>query len=217
MRGSWWNVDPVRVLTRRELAAVLEDLARKATGSANARLNRTILRLACCCGLRVSEMAGLALGDVLIGSARPHLHVRPEVAKGGRRRRVPLWWDQGTLDDLASWKLERQAHGAKDGDHFVCCLRPGRVGAGLIRHTIRERFRTACKVLGLERLKALTIHHGRHTFVSHALAGGRTLAEVKAAAGHSSLLTTSAYLHVAVDDDGKVGNLFRAPTVCLER
>jgi len=40
------------------------------------------------------------------------------------------------------------------------------------------------------------------------LAGGRTLAEVRIAAGHTSLLTTSAYLHVAVDDDGKVGNLF---------
>ena len=126
MRGCSWNVDPVRVLTRRELAAVLEGLARKAKGSANARLNRTILRLAYCCGLRVSEIAGLALGDVLIGSARPDLHVRPETAKGGRRRRVPLWWDQGTLDDLAAWKRERQAHGANDGDHFVCCLRPRR-------------------------------------------------------------------------------------------
>jgi hypothetical protein len=90
----------------------------------------------------------------------------------------------------------------------VCCLRPGRFGEGLIRHTIRERFRTACKPLGLERLKTLTIHHGRHTFISHALAGGRTLAEVKAAAGHSSLMTMSVYLHVAVEDDGKVGNLF---------
>jgi len=36
----------------------------------------------------------------------------------------------------------------------------------------------------------LTIHHGRHTFISHALAGGRT-AEVRDAAGHSSVLVTS--------------------------
>jgi site-specific recombinase XerD len=121
---------------------------------------------------------------------------------------VPLWWDQGTLDDLAAWKKERQARGAKDEEHLVCCLRPWRFGEGLIRHTIRERFRTACKALGLERLKTLTIHHGRHAFISHALAGGRTLAEVKAAAGHASLMTTIAYLHVAVEDDGAVGNLF---------
>ena len=54
----------------------------------------------------------------------------------------------------------------------------------------------------------MTIHHGRHTFVSHALAGGRTLAEVRDAAGHCSVLVTSAYLHVAVEDGGKVEKLF---------
>jgi hypothetical protein len=57
---------------------------------------------------------------------------------------------------------------------------------------------SACKVLGLARLRTLTIHHGRHTYISHSLAGGKSLAEVKSAAGHASLLTTSVYLHVAV-------------------
>jgi hypothetical protein len=32
-------------------------------------------------------------------------------------------------------------------------------------------------------VRTLTIHHGRHTFVSRALAGGRSLADVRAAAG----------------------------------
>ncbi len=54
----------------------------------------------------------------------------------------------------------------------------------------------------------LTIHHGRHTFISHALAGHRTLAEVRDAAGHANVSITSGYLHVAVDDD-RVGELFR--------
>jgi integrase len=63
-------------------------------------------------------------------------------------------------------------------------------------------------VLGAARLKSLTIHHGRHTFISHALAGGRTLAEVRDAAGHSNVSITSGYLHVAVDDEGAVGSLF---------
>jgi integrase len=75
------------------------------------------------------------------------------------------------------------------------------------RHTLRKRFRTACKVLGTERLKTLTIHHGRHTFISHALAGGRTLAEVRDSAGHSNVSITSIYLHVAVEEEG-MGNLF---------
>ena len=70
-------------------------------------------------------------------------------------------------------------------------------------------FLSACKVLGMARLRTLTIHHGRHTFISHALAGGRSLAEVRNAAGHTNVAVTSVYLHVAVDDEDTVGNLFR--------
>ena len=205
-----WVVDPVKILTRRELARVLESLSRKASTSMQARMNLTIIRLACCCGLRVSEIAGLQLDDVRVDSGRPHIRVRPEGAKGSRGRIVPLWWDEGTLTDLRDWKRDRERRGARPADPFVCCLWPKRFGGRLIRHTVRERFRTACKPLGLERLRTLTIHHGRHTFVSHALAGGRTLAEVKAAAGHTSLVTTSVYLHIAVDDDAVPGRLFAA-------
>jgi integrase len=114
---------------------------------------------------------------------------------------VPLWWDKGTLDDLAAWRADRAAHGAKSGDPFVASLQVGKEALELSRHTLRKRFRTACRLLGKERLKHLTIHHGRHTFISHALAGGRTLAEVRDAAGHSNVTLTSGYLHVAVEED----------------
>lgn len=59
-----------------------------------------------------------------------------------------------------------------------------------------------------DRLRTLTIHHGRHTFISHALAGGRTLAEVRDAAGHTNVSVTSGHLHVAVEDEAGVGRLF---------
>lgn len=94
-------------------------------------------------------------------------------------------------------------------DLFLVSPRPDRATIVFSRHTLRRRFLTACKVLGLPRLTTLTIHHGRHTFISHALAGGRTLAEVRDAAGHANVSITSAYLHVAVDDEG-VGELFGA-------
>ncbi len=54
----------------------------------------------------------------------------------------------------------------------------------------------------------LTIHDGRHSFVSHALRAGRSLAEVRDAAGHANVATTSLYTHVAVEDDGEIGNIF---------
>jgi integrase/recombinase XerC len=205
---STWNLDPTRLLTRRELAAVLADLTPRAQQSANTQRNLVIVRLACCCGLRVSEIAALQLEDVVIGVNRPHLRLRCGATKGGRSRRVPLWWDSGTLADLVAWKARRVKDGAMGSEPFVCSMQANRIGRLLQRHAIRRRFLSACKVLGLARLRTLTIHHGRHTYISHALAGGRTLAEVRAAAGHASLLTTSVYLHVAVDDDGELGSLF---------
>jgi integrase len=64
-------------------------------------------------------------------------------------------------------------------------------------------------VLGAARLESLTIHHGRHTFISHTLAGRRSLAEVRDGAGHCNVSITSGPLHVAVDDEAALGNLFR--------
>jgi integrase len=174
-----WNLDPTRLLTRRELATVLADLVTRAARSANDRRNRIVVRLACCCGLRVSEIAGLQLDDVVVDMQRPHLRLRREITKGRRARVVPLWWDAGTLDELAAWKAERLEQGAHGRGPFVCSVQSHRLGRPLQRAALRRRFLTACKALGLARLRTLTIHHGRHTFISHALAGRRTLAKVQ--------------------------------------
>ncbi len=55
--------------------------------------------------------------------------------------------------------------------------------------------------------KCLTIHHGRHSFCSHALAGGRSLAEVGDVAGHADISTASVYTHV-VRAEEEIGSLF---------
>ena len=117
----------------------------------------------------------------------------------------------GNLADLTAWKAERLRAGAEYDEPFLASLIPVRAVKPYSRHTLRKRFRTACKNLGAGRLEKLTIHHGRHTFISHALASGRSLAEVRDAAGHANVSITSGYLHVAVDDDACPGDLF-----CLE-
>jgi integrase/recombinase XerD len=202
-------IDATKILTRRELAIVLAELKRKAERSPGTWLNLMIFRLAACCGLRVSELASLRLADVRVEVSRPHLVIRRGAAKGGRSRTVPLWWDAGTLADLAAWKAQRIDDGSKPDEVFVASPRRGSSSRHLSRHTLRKRFRTACKSLGAPRLASLTIHHGRHTFISHALAGGRTLAEVRDAVGHGNVSITSGYLHVAVEDDEPIGTLFR--------
>jgi hypothetical protein len=126
-------------------------------------------------------------------------------APGASRR----FADAGTLEDLAARKADRLRAGAEPDEPFLASLIPGRAVKPFSRHTLRKRFRTACKVLGAARLEALTIHHGRHTLISHALAGGRTLAEVRDAARHGNVSIASGNLHVAVDEDAAVGRLFR--------
>jgi integrase/recombinase XerD len=208
MKRAPWIVDKSKVLQPREVGTVLDDLHRKARRSINTRMNLMVFRLSTCCGLRASEIAGLTLADVQVDSTRPNIRVRKEIAKGHKPRKVPLTWDAGTLADLREWKRHRREQGAGENDRFVCSQHKDALGHALDRRNLRKRFKAACKVLGSERRAELTIHHGRHSFISHALHGGRSVVEVRAAAGHSSLSTTSLYTHLVDDDDGTVGNLF---------
>jgi integrase len=119
-----------------------------------------------------------------------------------------LWWDGETQAVLTEWLKERRDSGAKEKDPFVCSVQAHRRGLWLQRAAVRRRFLSACTVLGPARVRTLTIHHGRHTFVSHAPAGGRSLAEVRAAAGHANVAVTSEYLHIVVDEVESIGHLF---------
>ena len=223
MITSKWSVSDSKILKRGEIATVLSELHRKSARSANTRQTLIVFRLTCCCGLRVSEACGLRLRDVRVNVERPYLRIPKAIAKGrktktvnGRKvkvgngataRQVPLWWDQGTLDDLRAWKREREQQGAGANDFFGCAQQNGTRGKRLDRRNARSRFIAACRVLGEDRAAEITIHHGRHSFISHALAGGRSLAEVAASAGHANITITAIYTHVAVDDDGRVGSL----------
>jgi integrase len=202
-----WTVDKSKILQPEEIRLVLADLARRGRRSLNSRMNRIVFRLACCAGLRASEIAGLVLADVQVDSTRPQIRVRKEIAKGHKPRKVPLTWDEGTLNDLCDWKRFRREQGAGDDDRFVCSQHRDTLGKPLDRRNLRKRFKVACRCLGPERLAELTIHHGRHSFVSHTLHGGRSITEVRAAVGHASLSVTSLYSHL-VEDSGEIGNLF---------
>ncbi len=226
MTPSYWKIDQNKILTREEIVEVLDDMKRRGRRSVNSRQNLIIFRLACCCGLRASEIAGLKLQNIKLGGKKPNIYITKAIAKRKKQRSVPMWWDRGTLDDITAWYDERKAQGAPSDDYFVCAQSKSTFGQPLNRINIRHRFQVACRVLGSDRLliseeaysdeslkkgesynKQLTIHHGRHSFCSHALAGGRTLAEVRDAAGHADISTTSVYTHV-VGGDEEVGNLF---------
>ncbi|MBX3411860.1 MAG: site-specific integrase [Pirellulales bacterium] len=201
------KIDRVKILTKAEIGAVLADLRRKRR-STSTRLNHVVFRLSCCLGCRVSEIRGLSMANVKLEGNRPHVYIPGSIAKRGKARRIPCWWDQGTLATLRAWKAERAAQGATSSDPFIASPSKHRRGQRLSVRTLQARWRTAIKCLGPERVSVLSIHSGRHSFVSHSLNGGRSLAEARDAAGHASASVTSLYLHSVPDDDNTVGNLF---------
>jgi integrase/recombinase XerC len=196
---SFTPMDATKILTREEVAAVLKDLKRRRR-KVNAKQNLIIFRLSCCCGLRVKEICGLDLGDVLTAGARPCIRIRKAITKGreGQRRGriIPLWWDQGTLDDLTAWKEFRLGQGAGLDEPVICSLYKARLGRRLRTTIVADRWKTAIKALGEERVRMLSIHCGRHSFCSHALFAGRSVVEVRDAVGHKSVNTTSLYSHL---------------------
>jgi site-specific recombinase XerD len=68
------------------------------------------------------------------------------------------------------------------------------IGQPISLSTIRIVFRNACKKTGIN--KQATVHSLRHSFATHLLESGVNLKIIQSLLGHSSLRTTSIYLHV---------------------
>ena len=208
MRTIFNDLD-YKVLDLSEIRSVLSDLNNRrmhptsSLRASNAWMNMIIFRLSCCCGLRSKEIRHLRLTDLLLDGNRPAIRIRKDGTKGHRQRLVPLWWDQQTLTDLKHWTAHRLAH---DHANAQVISSPQQQGKIMRRNKIANRWGNAIKSLGPIRSKQLTIHCGRHSFISHALHNGRSLSEVQRAAGHSSILITQAYIHVV--DNTRVGNIF---------
>ena len=204
------SIDQSRILTAKEITTVLGDLRRKAR-SKNTRQNLIIFSLSTFCGLRVSEIVGLTLANVKLNREEPCIYIPKSLGKGKKKRTVPIWGDP-TIADLRAWKAEREDMEASSSDPFVCSLANGpkghkktglpSLGNALITRNAQARWKASIKVLGSERVADLSIHSGRHSFCSHSLDRGVSLACVRDAAGHASISTTSIYLH-------KVGNIER--------
>jgi integrase/recombinase XerD len=201
-------MDSTKILTKNEIKTVLAELHRKRR-SVNTRQNRVIFTLSCLCGLRVSEIVGITLQNVKVDSDRPHIVIPSGIAKRKKSRKIPLWWDYFTLNVLKDWKAERiSKQNAGLSDYFVCSQTQSKRGKPLSRRNAQARWSNALKSLPSERRSGLSIHAGRHSYGSHALAGGRTLVEVRDSMGHTNISVTSIYLHCTYDDDDKIGNLF---------
>lgn len=148
--------------------------------------DRALLGLAYSAGLRVSELLGLAPGDVdwKAGTVAP-------LGKGKKPRLVPIF--EVTMRYLEEYL---RAHEEKYGSPPQTVLFPGPGGEKpLTRQGFWKIVRHYSLAVGLR--VPLHPHALRHSFASHLLAGGADLRSVQLLLGHASIATTEIYTHVS--------------------
>ena len=150
------------------------------------RRDHAMIVLAAQAGLRISELAALTIGDIILG-AGAHVHT---IGKGRKERRTPLL--PATVAVLRAWIAERR--GAPSDPLF-----PASTGRPLSRDAIERRISVhvakAAETCPSLRSKHVTAHTLRHTCAMNLLQSGNDIAVIALWLGHEQVSTTSIYLH----------------------
>jgi integrase/recombinase XerD len=160
-----------------------EDVTRMLQADARPR-DRVLLRLLYAAGLRVSEACGLRWRNLCQRGDAGQITV---FGKNGRTRAIAL--------PAALWSDLVGLRGAAGADYPVFRSRTGRL---LDRGRVRMIVRGAAERVGVA--SGVSPHWLRHAHASHALDHGAPIHLVQATLGHSSVATTSRYLHARPGD-----------------
>ncbi len=179
-----------RVLTRRQVDGLLDDLGvRATTGEPNAVRDLAVIELLYASALRVSELVGARLSD--LDRERMTLRV---LGKGDKERVVPFGIPaRRALDTYLDDARVALLDGRDDpGTIFV-----GARGRQLSTRTVYEL--VARLLADLPGSGPAGPHAFRHTAATHLLDGGADLRAVQELLGHASLATTQIYTHVSAE------------------
>ncbi len=145
-------------------------------------------------GLRVSELTGLDLQDVL----RPErtLHV---VGKGHKERLVPFHEGAGAI--LDAYLAHRGAFLAQHGLPPTAALFLNQRGGRLTPTSVRTFLGRAFESVALR--GNISPHALRHSFATHLLNRGMDLRAIQELLGHASLSTTQRYTHLNLEQLAK--------------
>lgn len=146
----------------------------------------TMLQLLYACGLRVSELAQLEVGDVNLDAG--HLLAR---GKGEKERLVPIGAE--ALQSLREYLETVRPVLDKKQESQKCFL--NRRGVGLTRQRVWQILKRLALKAGLS--KKITPHMLRHSFATHLLEAGADLRSLQAMLGHADISTTEVYTHVS--------------------
>ena len=150
--------------------------------------HKAALSIAYGCGLRVSEIVHLRVGD--IDSER--MVIRVEQGKGRKDRYVMLSPD--LLDLLRTWWRSARPQG---------WLFPGRdPGQPVTARQLDRACKAAAATAGLD--KPVSMHSLRHSFATHLLEQKTDVRVIQVLLGHKKLDTTARYTRVALKTLGAV-------------
>lgn len=153
--------------------------------------NLAILELFYAAGIRLSELAGLNVGDLDLVSEQ--VKVR---GKGRKERIVPIGGHASRAlrryyefrDDMLAGKKGKGV----DRRAVFLSRRRTRLGPRSIQRLVRDYLRAAAGDVGLR------VHSLRHSFATHLLDAGADLRAVQELLGHASLSTTQVYTHTSM-------------------
>ncbi|WP_107814224.1 tyrosine recombinase XerC [Neisseria sicca] len=140
-------------------------------------------------GLRLSEIHGLDLGDVLLDEGWVSV-----TGKGRKERQVPL--SGKSVEALRAYLFERVAADSETA------LFTGKNGTRLGQRQIQKRLQTWAVQQGSG--QHISPHMMRHSYASHLLQSSRDIRAVQELLGHSNLSTTQIYTKLDFDHLAKV-------------
>ena len=147
--------------------------------------DRAMLELLYACGLRVSELVSLRLGDLFFGEG----YIRV-TGKGDKQRLVPV---SAEAVRLIGHYLEQRRTLPVDAKHAEVLFLNNK-GRKLTRVMVFYIIRDAADRAGIT--KRISPHTFRHSFATHLLEGGADIRQVQELLGHESILTTEIYTHL---------------------
>jgi integrase/recombinase XerD len=173
----------VSYLTGPEIAALLRAPDR---GTWLGRRDHALLLVAVQCGLRVSELTGLTVGDVHIGTGA---HVRCH-GKGRKERATPLAADTARV--LRAWTAERRGHPT---DPLFPTRQGGALSTDAVEKLVAKHLAVAEQSCPSLRRKRVTPHTLRHSSAMWLLGEGLDAATIALWLGHEQVRTTDIYFH----------------------
>jgi len=140
---------------------------------------RLMIALGYACGLRVSEVVGLVVGDMDVDGLVVHV-------KGGKGKKDRI----SVLPEKLRHDLKNFIGGKRVDEYVFGSNRGGK----LTTTSLQKMFRKSLAAAGIR--KPVTFHSLRHSFATHLLENGVDVRYVQELLGHSNIRTTQRYTRV---------------------